>query len=100
MKRWRTEEPIAFTDEDAQGVQFSHNDMVVISLNIADYDVCHVLIDNGSSTDVLFYDAFSKISVPNDHLRSMNSPLVGFTDDAVPVEGIITLSMAVGRYPT
>ena len=48
LKRQKVEEPIAFTEEDAQGVQFPHNDAVVVSLNIANYDVRRILIDNGS----------------------------------------------------
>ena len=73
--------------------------MIVITLNIADYDVRHILIDNGSSTDVLFYDASSKMSILGDRLGHVNSPFVGFTGDAVPMEGIITLSVVAGRYP-
>ena len=46
--------------------------MVVVSLNIIDYDVRCVLIDNGSSVDVLFYDAFSKMSISSNRLGPMN----------------------------
>ena len=99
MKRRRTEELITFTEIDAQGVQFPHNDVVVIFLNIVDYDLCHILVDNGSSTNVLFYDTFSKMFLLNNHLGPVNSPLVGFIGDAMPVEGIITLTMTVGQRP-
>ena len=73
-----------------------HNDTIVISLNIVDYDVRRILVDNGSSTDILFYDAFSKISLSDDHLGPMNFLLIGFTDDTILVEGIITLAMNAG----
>ena len=98
-KRQKIEEPITFTEEDAQGVQFPHNDAVVVSLNIANYDVRRMLVDNGSSADILFCDAFSRMSILDDHLRPISSPLVGFTGDAVPMEGVITLTVAAGRYP-
>ena len=98
-KKQRIEEPIIFTKEDVQEIQFLYNDIVVVSLNIADYNVCYILIDNKSSADVLFYDAFSKISIPDNRKDPISSPLVGFTDDAVPIEGIITLPIIVGRYP-
>ena len=48
LKRQKVEEPITFTEVDTQGVQFPHNDAVVVSLNIANYDVRRILIDNGS----------------------------------------------------
>ena len=59
-KRQKTEEPITFTEEDTQGVQFPHNDAVVVSLNIANYAVRRILVDNESSADILFYDAFQE----------------------------------------
>ena len=98
-KRQKIEEPITFTEEDAQGVQFPHNDVVVIFLNIANYDVRRILVDNRSSADILFYNAFSRMSILDGHLRPISSPLVGFTGDAVPVEGMITLTIAAGQYP-
>ena len=51
--------------------------MVVVSLNITDYDVYCILVDSGSSIDILFYDAFSKISIPDGRLGPISSPLVG-----------------------
>ena len=73
MKRQRAEKPITFTEEDARGVQFSHN-VVVNSLNIEDYDVHRILVDNESSIDVLSYDAFSKMLISDSQLRLINSP--------------------------
>ena len=86
LKQQRTEESITFA-EDAWEIQFLHNDAVVVSLNIADYDVCRILVDGESSADILFYEAFSKMSILDGRLGPINSPLVGFTGDAVPVEG-------------
>ena len=97
LSKWqKIEESITFTKEDAQGVQFSHDNAVVVSLNIANYDIRRILVDNGSSADILFYDAFSRMSFLDSHLMPISSPLVGFTGDAVPVEGVITLTVAAG----
>ena len=68
-------------------------------MNIADYDVCNILVDNESFTDVLYYDTFFKMSIPDNLLRPIRSSLVGFTSDAVPVEGMITLAVTAGQYP-
>ena len=56
----RTRELITFTKEDAREVQFSHNDVVVVILNIINYDVCRILIDNGSFADVFFMMLFQR----------------------------------------
>ena len=40
--------------EDAQGVQSLYNDVVVVALNIINYDVYHVLVDNEILANILF----------------------------------------------
>ena len=72
---------------------------MVVSLNSTNYDVCLILIDNGSLTDVLFYDAFSHIGKPPEHLERLDSSFMGFTRDTVPIEGVITLPIAAGQSP-
>ena len=43
---------IFFSDDDVQGVQ-THDDAVIISMMMTNYNVKRVLVDNGSSTDVI-----------------------------------------------
>nr|XP_023877100.1 uncharacterized protein LOC111989539 [Quercus suber] len=49
---------ITFTDEDSEKIHHSHDDAIVITLLIADYTTRRVLVDNGSSADILYYPAF------------------------------------------
>ena len=49
---------ITFTDADAERVHHPHDDAIVIILLIADYTTRRVLVDNGSSADILYYPAF------------------------------------------
>ena len=72
------EQAITFTDEDAERIHHPHDDAIVITLLIADYTTRRVLVDNGSSADILYYPAFQKMRLGRDQLRPMNSPLVGF----------------------
>lgn len=81
-------------------VWISHDDAIVVSLSIINFDVRCLLIDNGSSVDILFYDAFSRINLPRDHLLRTSSSLVGFSRDGVLVEGTITLPMIMGQAPS
>ena len=55
------EPAIMFTDEDAEKIHHPHNDAIVITLLIEDYTTRRVLVDNGSSTDILYYPAFQQI---------------------------------------
>ena len=52
---------ITFTDEDVEKVHHSHDDAIVITLLIADYTTRIVLVDNGSSADILYYPAFQQM---------------------------------------
>ena len=58
-KRPRLEEPMIFTEQDAEGVQTPHNDVVIITAKIADYNVHCIFIDNESSIDILYFAAFT-----------------------------------------
>ena len=65
-------------DEDAERVHHPHDDAIVITLLIADYMTKRVLVDNGSSVDILYYLAFQQMKFGKDQLRLVNSPLAGF----------------------
>ena len=54
---------IVFTDENARRLHHPHDDAIVITLAIANYTTRRVLIDNGSSADILYYPAFQQIRI-------------------------------------
>ena len=58
-----------------------------------------VLVDNGSSTDILYYPTFQQMRLGRDQLRSVNSPLVGFGGMKVQLMDTNTLLVVVGVYP-
>ena len=95
-KRQKSEEAIIFFKEDAKGFQFLHNDAMAVSLNIVNYNVHRILIDNESLIDILFYDAFSKMDIFLDRLGRLDSSLVGFIGDTTLVEGVINLPVITG----
>ena len=72
------EQAITFTDEDAEKVHHLHDDPIVITMIIVNYTTRRVLVDNGSSADILYYPAFQSMRLGRDQLRPMNSPLIGF----------------------
>ena len=58
-----------------------------------------VLIDNGSSADILYYPAFQQIRIDRERLSPTNAPLVGFWGTKVFPLGAITLAVTAGDYP-
>nr|XP_023895777.1 uncharacterized protein LOC112007641 [Quercus suber] len=93
------EQAITFTDEDAERVHHPHDDAIVVTLLIADYKTRRVLIDNGSSADILYYSAFQQMRLGRDLLRPTSSPLVGFGGMKVQPVGSVSLPVTVGAYP-
>ena len=90
---------IIFTDEDAKRIHHPHDDAIAITLFIADYTTRRVLVDNGSSADILYYPAFQQMRLGQDQFRPVNSPLVGFGGMKVQPVDTISLSVVVGAYP-
>ena len=58
-----------------------------------------VLVNNGSSTDILYYPTFQQMGIGREQLTPMNASLVGFGGTRVLPLGAITLSVVVGDYP-
>ena len=82
---------ITFTEEDARKVVHPHDDALVVTLEIAGYSTRHVLIDNDSSTDIIYLTAFQQIRIGKDQLRPIKTPLVGFAGTSVYPLGVISL---------
>ncbi|XP_030948930.1 uncharacterized protein LOC115972828 [Quercus lobata] len=83
---------IHFSEDDAQRLHHPHDDALVVSLQIGDYNMHRVLVDNGSSADILYYPAFQQMRIDRELLSPTNAPLVGFG-------GAITLTVIAGNYP-
>ena len=90
---------ITFKNADAERVHHPYDVAIVITLFIVDYTTRRVLVDNGSSADILYYPAFQQIRLGRDQFRPVNSPLVGFGGMKVQLVGTVTLPVVVGAYP-
>jgi hypothetical protein len=55
--------PITFTEEDFRLKSTNHNDAMVIEVNIAAWVIGKILVDNGSSADILFLKTFEKMNL-------------------------------------
>ena len=90
---------IGFSEEDARRLHHPHDVALVVSIRIEDYNMHRVLIDNGSSADILYYPAFQQMGISRERLVPTNAPLVGFRGTRVLPLGAVTLSVIVGDYP-
>ena len=90
---------IGFSEEDARRLHHSHDDALVVSIRIEDYNMHRVMVDNGSLADILYYLAFLQIGIGRERLIPTNTPLIGFGGTRVFPLGAITLFVVVGDYP-
>ncbi|GFZ21459.1 hypothetical protein Acr_29g0006210 [Actinidia rufa] len=70
--------PITFSNDDLRGLHLPHNDALVVYAVIANFNVQRILIDNGSSADILFISAFERMKIGLDKLHPFHTPLIGF----------------------
>ena len=95
----RKESPIiGFSEDDVRCLYHPHDDALVVSVWVGDYNVHQILVDNGSSADILYYLAFQQMGIDRARLIPTNAPLVGFGGTRVLPLGAITLSVTVGDY--
>ena len=90
---------ITFSDSDMEGFQHPHDDPLVIRAIVANKTVHRVLIDNGSSTDIIFASAFDKIGIEREKLEPVSSYLLGFSGEKVLPLGSIQLVLTLGDPP-
>ena len=82
---------ITFTKGDLRDVVPHDNDPIVISLVTAGRTVHRVLVDQGSSADVMFLPTFEKLQLSPDQLRPYGGCLYGFAGNQVEVRRYIEL---------
>ena len=89
------DQPITFTEEDAKTVRFPHHDPLVIETPIANKVVARVLIDNGSSVNLLFKEAFTAIGLTDRDLSPSGSQLTGFNGTTLIPMGKVRLPVTL-----
>lgn len=98
-KQLQTNQGMYFSEKDARGVKQPHDDPLVIMIMIEGFNTRRVLVDNGSSADIIYLSAFQQLKVDLKRLRPFESPLVSFSGDKVYPRGIVTLTVTAGSYP-
>jgi hypothetical protein len=90
---------ITFSEDNARGIYQPHDDALVVAMTIAGFITRRVLIDNGSSADIIYLPSYQQMKIDKERLRPIDIPFVGFTEDKVKPSGIVSLMIEAGTYP-
>jgi hypothetical protein len=99
--------PITFTAADIRLQHYPHNDPLVIRANIGKNTkyyfgngVGRVLVDNGSSADILIWQCFFAMGFKREDLQKVEHPLYGFGNKRIEVLGKIDVNVTFGQDAT
>ena len=79
----RLDTTIMFSDSDLKGCQHPHDDPLVIRAVVVNKMIHRVLVDNGSSFDIIFATAFNKMGIGREKLEPVSTHLRGFFREKV-----------------
>lgn len=82
---------LCFTVEDTQATHFSHNNALIITLDVANFTVQRLFVDNGCSVNILFWMALKVMRIGQLELEKSNSTLIMFNRKETRSSGSIKL---------
>lgn len=88
--------PITFTEEDYVAIDPNQDDLMVITIELANFTVKRKLVDQGSSADILYYSTFKKLGIPGTSIKGLSTTLVGFSGERVETLGYVELLTTIG----
>ncbi|XP_024014360.1 uncharacterized protein LOC112088348 [Eutrema salsugineum] len=87
---------ISFAEEETARIDRPHNDPLVIELTIRDHDVARVLIDTGSSVNVIFREPLRRMGIDLSEVTAIPKPLTGFSGETTMTMGTIRVPVVAG----
>ncbi|XP_014500381.1 uncharacterized protein LOC106761348 [Vigna radiata var. radiata] len=93
---WKLMPPITFSDDDFHVPDPDQDDLMVITVMIARYQVRKILVNQGSSANILYWKTFKKMDVPEEAIMPFREQIVGFTGERVDIKGYIDLQVSLG----
>ena len=83
-------------EKDRRDLQTPHDDPLVVELKVANLKVRRILIDTGSSTDIISLECLEKLRFKVDSLQPINHPIIGFGGGIIHPVGTVTLPLRIG----
>ncbi|KAF2531150.1 hypothetical protein F2Q70_00029709 [Brassica cretica] len=87
----RGTDKIIFTAKEQEKVLTPYHDALVISLTVANCLVKRILVDNGSSGNIIFQAAYKDLGLEESALTRRITPVIGFNGEVKQTAGEVTL---------
>lgn len=96
-QKWQQQSPssnasLTFTYADTDELDKPHNNPLFIELLVRDCEMTYILVDTGSSVDLIFKETLDKMSIKDAKVKPGTKPLTGFT-------GETTMTMETIKLP-
>lgn len=88
--------PIKFTDDDLHAPDLEQDDPMVITAEIAWYEIGKVLVDQGSSTNILYRKTFLQMDLSEELIVPFHEQIVGFAGERVDTREYVDLCTWLG----
>ena len=88
--------PITFTNDDFTAIDPAQDDPMVIMVDIDKFAIAKVLVDHGSSIDILYWETFKKMRIPETKVQPYDEQIFGFLGERVDTKGYIDLFTTFG----
>ena len=95
---WRELEDIVFMEADAKWVHHPHVNTLVITTIVSNSNVYQLLVDNGSTVDIIYLDAYIRKRLAESELSPTTSPLYRFTGDHMIPMDTAKLVVIMGEH--
>ncbi|XP_024004042.1 uncharacterized protein LOC112081519 [Eutrema salsugineum] len=83
--------PLVFTKADTIVLHKPHNDALVVELLLDDVEVSRILVDTGSSVNIIFKEALDQLDLSSDRIEPFIEPLTGFDGDRCMTVGMVNI---------
>ena len=87
---------LSFLEEDKIGTTQPHDDALLITLRIGDYDVNREMVDGGSATEIRYVELYKGLNFTPEDLMPYSSSLMSFDGKLVIPKGMIRLPIQTG----
>ena len=78
---------MSFSEEDKIGTTQPHDDALLITLKIGDYDVKKVMVDGGNAAEIMYPDLYKGLKLKPEDFDALQLPLNELRQEACHSKG-------------